>query len=996
MSFEDFQETDDYYNLNLPQRMQAAAAYYDQKVASQVPEEHRAAGKEAFIKQKTPDLAVTAVHAADNFMGNVSNVGQELAAKYLGLESNPDFPLLPKYVGSQQAMNDYEQSNFRNKLQKANTEQEARVEQANRASGKFAGIGQGDVANFVGASVPAMIVGGPAAAGAEAGVGGFLTAAGMRKGFSGAVGKATSWLAGTEAAGAAGVAGAATNAETVDESLQQSKENLKTSGWLSPALGIGLAAPGLIAKGVGSIGKEAAKRRIAAEYELNLGTAGKTNLDTYTATPEAQQTYDLNLGSVTQDPYARAKEVELAGKSYIDESGKEVYPANTMAANKSANMDKLAGNMDTINVPNAKPEIVGQEAQTQVQAEKARIESPLTYAGKEVVKPVEVEQSPSVTKTNEALTEASKVSTLKAKSAVNKAYEDVAPTDEIKGPITNTTKAFDSVREENHAIIHGDEDNDIKPDMFLKEIDDRYSAESEDGISVKRQIADKNRLREYTDNMWQKFKDTKDPIFKQKAEIAQNMREGLVNNLSNMKDVPSAVAGKSVGEAFQSAEAGYKDFQQKYLTNPDTYSNLGKNLQSTSLLGKLFQRLQNRTEGAPGTEGAKLLDPSNPAEFKSSLKNIKNVEGADRLVKSHILSHINAASGKPLEAFDKIFTSDIEDGLRNSGMGKVADDLKTIRDNLAASKQTIESQNALLATGKAAAQADLDSSLASQLLNKDGLPLTQNQQVETILKTSEAKQNAVDLVNKANDNGASRRGLGQMLIDKLKNDSVVKDAVDIHGNSVKLVDSKKLNSLLTKHDDILSQVIDKSELDALKQVNEIARKIDYTDTTAGPSARQQAGPEQNLAGAGVIEGASKLGVIPSSSRLLLRVKQAFGRDTYYAALDKLQNPYTAKAYMDAVKAGKGQQFLNILTKTSKLLPAAVNAAVPANNSKQKTGQELQNSVPLTAPTGNKPELTPNGGNNEQINYNKPTGSSTGDSANESSTGSKKKLFQYKH
>ncbi len=1010
MAFEDFQTTDEYRNLNSLQQTDAAGQYYDQKVANDIPEEHREAGRKAFIEQKTPDALKTAIGGAHSFLSNIGNVESEAVAKLQGPE----------------AVKQYEQSPERQETQNLNTEQAANIAKENRASGTvnipYVGeVGAGNVYDMIGQSIPIIGMAGPLG---EAAAGSF------RGGAAGipVLQKVAPWLAQTETAGAVAGAGQAANAPTVNESIEKTKQNVGTGIIAAPAIDLGIKSPSFLARGVGKVkgffNKAGSEQQVGEEFNKNLTPEEKTKLTDYTNTPQAKQDYNLNTTSVTESPFAFRKASEIRNR-ILNIKGKQVSPGTEQIGINEQNTAKVSQNLSNTNVPNAQPEAVQSEAANTVEKQQAHINSPLTFQESTLPKSEDVAASESTTQTSGNLAGETYRKIYAADQEQQAAHAAIDPDKSI---FVNTQSVADTVKKttENSSVR-----NTAYSDSTLKPIFNRYYSEDnftagakvigekglgaagyggvvdESGIPiatnalpspkqtglpstegynaefstkanpfyendystkapelpVRQMLDDKNTLENYIyDKSIARKEGSNEPNLNEKIDAAKTLSNAIKDNLKG-QSAPSAIEGKTVGQAFREAQEGTKRFYTSYLedtsglparitSNPET-GEVTESHFSPSQTGKMYRAARNQNASPTAIEGRKIFDPTKPDVFVSSIRNIGNIKDIEPTVKQNILSHINEASDKPIEGFDKVYTKDIDTALRQNGFTKTADDLTSLRSDLEAKNQTLEGQNALLKMGKDKAQADLDASIASKLYSK-GNPLTQDQVADIVLKSPESKQKALDLVNSAKDNGSSQRGLGQILLNKIKKDSIISNTRDITNKPIQGLNADKFNKLLVQHSDILEQTLGKQTFDAVKQLNDVAMKIEYSESGIPKRTAQVGEPEQHLYKGLTVETGSKVAKIGPPSAMLhsFQALKEFSKINYYKTLYAAQDPYIARSLMDAANSGKQgavQTILDTLSKSSTIAtPILTPETIKGSSFKQEQPESDNNAKPQSS------------------------------------------------
>lgn len=835
------------YKVNMPDGSSYKVTLPDQAA----PEEDMTASQKLDAAVNSPYSAGGVMAGgAERFMSNIGDLESSLAAK-----------AKDTFTGTKDATKAYEQSPERAATQNLNTRQDADIANMNKATGgtkhiPFVGdVGMGNVASFAGEFVPLMAGGGALAKGAGA------VAEAASVGGSAATKVVAPFLARSEALGQTAAVGTPNNAPTVDKTLEQAGNNAKVAAVAAPAMDAGFRIPSWLATGAKKASarftKSGAEESVGKELNSYLDEPGKQKLAEYTA-PGPQQD-KLTTAAVTQNPDIAAKERAITSTSFKDAEGNQVNPATSFTRQKEASNDRLANEIGSIAPDNANPQALGHTATDIVNQAKEKLDRDFTQqAVPETTKagvkmPSAVDNAPSITKANENLHGYAKATMLAERNAVKRNYDNIAPDNTVEAPVQKVTSAIEKLEDDanTRSLIHGDPEVKNSADPVLKPIVDRYSSENAEGLAavpVKQQIADKNALGNYVDDLYDSLEGNTNPtLVKQKIEVAKNLQKSISTNLKATSDVPSAIEGKSVGEAFSDAEKSHSDWRAKYTTNPDTYSVLTQDgeshIQSKSALGRLYQRLKTGSEAAPGTEGGRLLDPTKPAEFRSSIQNIKHVEGSDQLIKDNILSHV-----KDAKDFDKIYTPDIAESVAEHSP-KVHAELTAIREELELNKvnaaqanlvgetaaKDAKTSNEVLAQAKAKAQAELEQSLAYKMLDENGTALPPEQQVEHVLASPQSKQEAIAMAKAQNDGGATTRGLGKSVLDKIVKDNTV-EYRNIDGKPAKTIDLEGLEAAIKEHGDILGQTIP-DELKKVQDAAKVVQKVNYSRSDASLEGR---------------------------------------------------------------------------------------------------------------------------------------------------------------
>lgn len=945
----------------------------------------------------TGDTPKAVLGGAKAGLSNIGNVESELYAKgkdYLN--------------GNNEATSAYQNSPDFAKTQQINTEQQGLVDKINKDTGGtrhiplIGDVGQGDVANFLGQMAPATLAGGAlgtaAAAGTEAALGSTKAIPYIGKVLGNeTVGKVGGFIGGTEAAGQEAAAQAPANAPTVDESINETKANSKIAAITAPIAGALFAGPKWLMDGVkafkNNFTRAGAQQSVGNDLDNALTPAQKQALQDNANNPSV---YDLTTAEVTQNPQAAAMQRDIATKSYKND-GTTITPALRLSEQNQANKSKLAQELDAINPPDANTEGLGTAAENHVQGETANINN--TFKQQELQAPNEVATAPSTTEASANLATNSFEAVRQHKFDVDQAHKAIAPDTTIQGDTAIARNTFQDINGDvtNRNVIHGT--NDSTGDPLLARISDRYLPTQEnvaegyheptganDVVPVRQMLDDKNDLENYISekvNQRSQTGTSQDPNINKKIDVAIAMKNGIMNNVKGLTNTPSALLGKSVAEAFTDAQKGTESFYNDLVKSDSFSSNTDKTGEgyggSTSKLGKLYYNAKQGSANAPAVEGKALFDPTNPDVATDSIKQLGNLAnntsspeiGAN--IKTTFLSHINEKSGNPAEAFDAVYTPDMDTSLRQNGFSKEADDLSSLRDNLHQQQGNVDAQNQLMAQAKDHAQGQLDRTLASNLLDKNGLALPPDQQIDKVLSTPKSKAEALNLAQGENDNGASVRGLGKNIIDKLRADNM-QDSFDINNKPTKAIDNVNFNKDLIKNGDILQATVP-DEYKGLQFVNSLSQQLDYVEGASRPGGRTTGttpSSTEMLKGSAAVEAGEKLGIAPSSINKLLQSLARSGSNTYKQVLDEATNPEAALqliSNLKGYKAGPIESTYNTLVKTNAGAEAGVEhlekkSTKPINNqvdgamtnggTNAKTGFDT-NSSTIAKPFSNEPQ-----------------------------------------
>lgn len=418
--------------------------------------------------------------------------------------------------------------------------------------------------------------------------------------------------------------------ETRGQILQAEGQAAKTGAVVNTGLGVVGKLGQWWEQGKALITKKGIEKSTGEALPKIIGQEGVQKLEEHAANPQAK---DLTTTDVTQN-----RDIASAEKNVFKGSDKNAIEARRQNVNAQLAQD----------VKNTAPEIT---APTQVQAQEQAGAAARDISNQE-------------------------------RGAIKKSYNDIAPDDTVQAPLEDLQHNLDQIREKNNGLIHGDEEADFAADRTLSEIDNRYSGENETNTgSVKQMIQDKNALGDYINTQYRVLKnpnsiidaDTASTLTK-KIDVARQMREALKEHLTGLQDVPSGVTGKSVSEAFGEAETKFKDYNQKYLENPEQFKVNAQGQEygrSSSAFGDYDYRLQKGTAGTLAQEGKAVLNVENPETLGAQLKTLRNASNADELVKTNLLSAIRE------KGTEKAFTPEVEEQLKANGFANVASEVKT-------------------------------------------------------------------------------------------------------------------------------------------------------------------------------------------------------------------------------------------------------------------------------------------------------------------------------
>ena len=631
----------------------------------------------------------------------------------------------------------------------------------------------------------------------------------------------------------------------------QSEQTLESGGAAGGLIGTGTGVVSKVKQGIGALKKWGTKsgieKSVGEGLGDELGASGMQALEAHVADPNSK---NMTLAEVTQNPNVAAAQKQIVtgkDKVALQEKNQNV---NTQLANELEHLDVTGAN-ETLPA-----------AQAEVGTTQAHIDRHFVPQPKETS--AEVNAAPLPVIAQEQIGAAARDISNQKRQEIKDAYTAIAPDETVTAPVEDLQHKLDGVREEgnNHALIHGNEDAGIAPDRMLSEIDNRYSTESgEEGgthVPVKQLIQDKNNLGDYVNGQYNSLKNStltydQQQLVKEKIGVAQQMRDAIKEHLSNLHDVPSGVEDKSVSEAFNDAETKYKDYKSQYQENSEQYK-VNANGQtygnSRSDFGDNDMAIQKGTAPSLAESGKNTLTIDSPDKLGAQLKNWRNYENADTLVKTRLLAEIKD------KGFDKAYTPEVKAQLENNGFKEVSDDIQNISDTVKSKNYTIDQQNKLIESARQDEQDKLEKSFANKVV-KGG-------DVGTLLGDKEAQDQALALAAKQNDNGATTRGLGKAVLEKIKDKTISTSASEASAGEAKSLDFEKFYDEFSKHRDFLQQTLPKDQFDALTSINkELAQNSFMERTNASASALGKEGDSIDKLNEIAIKGTiSKLAGIP--------------------------------------------------------------------------------------------------------------------------------------
>lgn len=713
---------------------------------------------------------------------------------------------------------------------------------------------------------------------------------------------------------------------------------------------------------------------------------------------------NLTVPEILQNPELATEQLKNESAVPFDVGGKEVNPKLAYETNRQVRNDNLASELSALNIENANPEAIGQAAKADVTAQQSKIDEELAAAKATSENASNNQQAQTALLVRQTPTEAQAAEqtgklardTVNAKTAeYNKAYNDIDPKGTIQAPNIVAKEEINTLIDNDKvgSYITGDKEAGIPADPELSNIVEKYT--TNDTISVKQRIDDKNRINAYIADLYkQRSQNAGDTIIANRLSAAQEVKNALYKDINSLTDVQAANGG-SVADKFNEAEAKYKAYQKDFLENPEQFrttinpdtGEVTKYGFSESPFGEYDYRLRKGSAGGLAEEGKKILPVQNAGEFSTSLQNIKNIPESGKVVKDQILgtirNNITDEEGA-LKAFDKVYTKDTEDALIKNGFKKEAAELRELRDNISKSKGTAEEQRALFETAQGnakQAREELEKTTAFKLLDKnnDLKPLPPENQVDMMLENKQIQNDVIALAEKQADGGQAKAGLGQAVLDRIKQLSITskEGVIPKEGNALykQITDPVKFDSLLDKHEDFLRKTLGDNLFSQMKEQAQTARLFTYIKTVAGSTTKREAeseGTKLELAG---IKGITQKVTKASYSALnaiftaLTRNQDKVYNATVYKILNDPQAAIEAQKAFNSVDKDPGAvlKFLsNISEKTVDIAPFIAGAS---SNPKQVVPKDkkLDNEVNdvLKSPKGGTdekskvPTITPN-------------------------------------
>lgn len=840
-----------------------------------------------------------------------------------------------------------------------NQELANKVQTQNIKSGTFLGIGAGDISSFLGEAAPAAAMG--VATGGAGSVLGEAAGAAIGGERAASIG---SWLGSTEAAGAGATATAQGDV----------KENLKTSLWASPLIDLAVKTPGAFLGGVKNLWSNftgAGKAfEIGENLEKSASPEGLQKLKQYTSTPENQQPYNLPTAAVTTDPTFANLQNKVEGVQW-DENGATITPANQINQTKTDTLTQLGQNLGLIKPENANPEGLGQVSE---QEASNTIES--TNKALEQAKTGLSEAAIGLGESGTRIAGATEVDPLTGKP--------ITPTEADKSQGGHFLNAIDQNRIQERQLYNNITASNPNATVFTSQVSQTaYDiAKDEDVNSL---LLDRNGNR-----IMQKYVPSKMPagtdVTEFNPETAANAPKVKVQSM--LQDIADLNAIKSQYQAsMQNPLNANKGLTQRVLKAADTAKNVIEQTLNDTEFGPAYQEAKQtvkannealfrnpnvtRTsvEGVPSmndSQFAKLKtqylsgEPVsrvkvgesiyNPGEAEDALANVKNTPNGPELFKQQALSRIVDSLGdKPtLANFDKAFPEDIQRAMKANGLDSQLKDILNLRDDLSKSEGNLNAQQAALEGVEASnkeARNSLEKSTARQFLNDNYKAIPTSQQVNKILSDEQLRNDVIAKASQLNDGGATLRGIGQNILEKIANDSTDRNGI---------LNAEKLNDLLDKHSDILSQTLDKKALDAVKEIGQVADQVEFSSNfgKGGKELTQAQEPLNKALGVEIGTKLLKAGPPSVVGHGFLGMKN-FSEIAYYKVLNKVvQNPYYAQSLIE--KAGQNpytfQGWMNNLLRNNAGLNAGEGAIIRGinNNKDNNNVQPQSNNSPVGA------------------------------------------------
>lgn len=718
-----------------------------------------------------------------------------------------------KSVGALESGKGADQSAIDKEVTQMNAEQDARTQ--NNPEAKlydFAGS-----AAVPGIGIDSALGGIAAKTAAMTGVGGIAA----RLGLSGAEGAAQ---------GAAGAASEPHDGESAPQVAQNIKTGAETGGLVGGTLGLIKQGYNWFKQGKDYLSKAGAEQDVGKDLNDALGgptSASSQALEQHVNNPNAKS---MPTADVTQN-----RNIASIENAAVKGDDKNAFAQQRQSANES-----ITNDLSNIKATDTAP------VRPAADAEVGKTQSDINFKTQpeQEVKSTAIENAKTPVEAQADIGAAARDVSNTERQGIKDAYTAIAPDETVHAPVEGLQEDLDAIRDKNHQVIHGQDTDDGKPGNMLSEIDNRYSGENDTGtVPVKQMIQDKNNLGDYVNGQYNALKNNtmsydEQQVVKQKIDVAKQMRDAIKDHISNLTDVPSGVDGKSVGEAFNEAEGRYKDYQQKFTENPEQFktNDIGQEYnKSSSAFGDYDYRLQNRSAGGLAEEGKKLLPINSPDALDSNLKNIRNIPDADGLVKSNLLANIKE------KGIDAVYTPEVKAVLENNGFKGVSDDIGNIQKTLKSQNYTIKQRNDYIDQIRGTMQSDLEKTFASKVLKSS------NGDVGKLLQDKDYQQQALDLADKQNDGGATRRGLGQSVLDHIKENSVSTKANTLGAGDVTKTEFEKFYDGFTANKDFLQKTLDPKDYNALEEVNRgLAQNsfMERTNASANNKLNQVTVPEQ--------------------------------------------------------------------------------------------------------------------------------------------------------